>query len=142
MNAQIEVPEEQASARRREAVGDFTGPCRAWCEWLSGVVLGMAATMERIGSDGTSVVQFQNWPLVAIRAHRLENGVNAIGLIFAVNSHERRFEITGVRGIQLERDAAGFPTMAEFVTESERVVLRFAEVARATPISQSNGWGE
>jgi hypothetical protein len=78
----------------------------------------------------------------AIRAHRLENGVNAIGLTFAVNDHERHFEITGVNAIQLERDAAGFPVVAEFVAESERVILRFTKGAPPTPIYTGNSWGE
>jgi hypothetical protein len=98
--------------------------------------------MERVALDGTRVLEFHNWPLVAIRAHRLENGVNAIGLTFAANSHERRFEITGVNAIHLERDAAGFPTVAEFECASERVVLRFTVEAAATPIYSANSWGE
>jgi hypothetical protein len=98
--------------------------------------------MERVDNDGTRTAEFQNWPLLAIRAHRLKNGVNAIGLTFAANSHERRFEITGVNAIHLEHDAAGFPTVVEFVSESERVVLRFTERARTTPIYSGNSWGE
>ena len=95
-----------------------------------------------IGSALPYFQEFENWPLAAIRAHRLENGVNAIGLTFATNKHERRFEITGVNSIQLERDAAGFPTVTEFVTERERIVLRFTERPRGTPIYTGNSWGE
>lgn len=99
--------------------------------------------MERIENDGTSgAAEIQNCPLTAIRAHRLANGVNAIGLTFVVNNHERQFEITGVNAIQLDRDAAGFPTKAQFVSERERIVLCFTKMRRATPIYSSNSWGE
>ena len=136
------LPEERASAKRIEDVGCFTGPWSSFCEWLGRNVTGIAASLERVENDGTRILEFQNWPLVAIRAHRLENGVNAIRLTFAANNHERRFEITGVNAIHLERDAAGFPTVAEFVSECERVVLRFTEEARTTPIYSGNSWGE
>jgi hypothetical protein len=98
--------------------------------------------MERVENDGTRILEFKNWPLLAIRAHRLENGVNAIRLTFAANDHERHFEITGVNAIQLERDAAGFPIVTEFVSENERVILRFTEGDQATPIYNGNSWGE
>jgi hypothetical protein len=98
--------------------------------------------MERVEHDGSRTVEFRNFPLVGIRAHRLENGVNAISMTFAANNHERRFDITGVKAIQLERDAAGFPTVAEFVSESERVVLRFTGGAQTTPTYSANSWGE
>lgn len=98
--------------------------------------------MERVEHDGTRVVEFRNFPLVRIRAHRLEYGVNAISLTFAANNHERRFEITGVKAIQLERDAAGFPTVVELVSESERVVLRFTGGAQTTQTYTANSWGE
>jgi hypothetical protein len=98
--------------------------------------------MERLAEDGTSVVEFENFPLTAIQARRLENGVNAIGLTFFINAHERWFEITGVKAIQLDRDAAGFPTAIQFVSEKERVVLRFTPGVRGTPIYPSNTWGK
>jgi hypothetical protein len=98
--------------------------------------------MERVEQDGTHVVEFPNFPLVKIRAHRLENGVDAISLTFAVNNHERRFEITGVKAIELERDAAGFPTLVELVSESEKVVLRFTGGTQTRPIYSGNSWGE
>jgi hypothetical protein len=98
--------------------------------------------MERVEHDGARIVEFRNFPLVEIRAHRLENGVKAISMTFAANNHGRRFEITGVKAIQLERDAAGFPTLVEFVSESERVVLRFTGGAEITPIYNGNSWGE
>ena len=143
MNTQILVlPEERESAKRTEFAGDFTGTWNSCCEWLSRNVKGIAASMERVGHEGSRIVEFENWPLAAIRAHRLENGVNAIGVTFATNKHERRFEITGVNSIQLERDAAGFPTVTEFVTERERIVLRFTERPRGTPIYTGNSWGE
>lgn len=135
------LPEAPLSAEPGNAAS-FTESYGSWCEWLSRNVTGIAASMERVENDGTRVLEFQNWPLAAIRAHRLENGVNAIGLTFTTNNHERRFELTGVKAIQLERDAAGFPIVAEFVCESERVVLRFTERPRATTIYTANSWGE
>jgi len=143
MNTQILVlPEERESAKRAEGIGDFTGLWNSCGEWLSRNVKGIAASMERVGHDGSRIVEFENWPLAAIRAHRLENGVNAIRLTFATNKQERRFEITGVNAIHLERGAAGFPTVTEFVTERERVVLRFTGRPRGTPIYTGNSWGE
>jgi hypothetical protein len=136
------LPEERAGAKHGEGAGCFTGPWSSFCEWVGRNATGIAASMERVEHDGTRILEFQNWPLLAIRAHRLENGVNAIALTFAANNHERRFEITGVTAIHLERDAAGFPTVAEFVSESERVVLHFTKKARTTPIYSGNSWGE
>jgi hypothetical protein len=130
------------SEKPGEAAGSFTAPWSSCCDWLARTVKGIAASMERIENDGTRRLEFRNWPLVAIRARRLENGVNTISLSFVADSHERHFEITGVNAIQLERDAAGFPTVAEFVSESERVVLRFTERVHATPIYTANTWGE
>jgi hypothetical protein len=98
--------------------------------------------MERVAEDGTSVVEFEHFPLTAIQARRLENGVSAIGLTFAINAHERWFEITGVKAIQLERDAAGFPTALQFVSERERVVLRFTARVRTARLDRGNSWGE
>lgn len=135
MNTQILVlPEERESAKLAKDAGEFTGPWKSCCEWLGRMVKGMAASMERMQGDGNCVVEFQDWPLVAVQARQLENGVNAIDLTFAANNHERLFQITGVTAIQLERDAAGFPTVVQFVSEGERVVLRFTGKARATPI--------
>jgi hypothetical protein len=136
------LPEERTSAKRGEDAGCSTGPWSSFCEWLGRNVTGIAASLERVANDGRRILEFQNWPLLAIRAHRLANGVNAIRLTFAANDHERHFEITGVTAIHLERDAAGFPTVAEFVSENERVVLRFTEKARTTPIYSGNSWGE
>jgi hypothetical protein len=136
------LPKERESEKQGEAASSFTGPWSSCCDWLGRTVKGIAASMERLENDGTRVLEFQNWPLVAIRAHRLKNGVNAIGLTFAANNHERRFEITGVNAIHLERDAAGFPTVAEFVSETERVVVRFTEKARTTPIYTGNSWSQ
>jgi hypothetical protein len=98
--------------------------------------------MERVAENGTTVVEFENFPLTAIQARRLENGVNAIGLTFAINAHERWFDIAGVKAIQLDRDAAGFPTAIQFVSERERVVLRFTPGVRGAPIYTSNTWGK
>ena len=133
---------ERITGESSEEATGCTEPWDSWCEWLGRTIVGITTSMERVEHDGTQMVEFRNFPLVEIRAHRLENGVKAISMTFAVNNHERRFEITGVKAIQLERDAAGFPTVVEFVSESERVVLRFTGGAEATPIYSSNSWGE
>jgi len=136
------LPKEQVSAEPGEAASGFTESWDSWCEWLRRTVVGITTSMERVEHDGTRMVEFRNFPLVEIRAHRLENGVKAISMTFTANHHERRFEITGVKAIQLERDAAGFPTVVEFVSESQRVVLRFTGGAQITPIYSGNSWGE
>ena len=141
-SATLILPKEQVSQEPGVAAGGSTGSCDSWCEWLGRTVAGIATSMERVEHDGSRTVEFRNFPLVGIRAHLLENGVKAISMTFAANSHERRFEITGVNAIHLEHDAAGFPTVVEFVSESERVVLRFTERARTTPIYSGNSWGE
>jgi hypothetical protein len=138
----LALPKEQVSAEPGEAASGSTESWDSWCEWLDRTVAGIATSMERVEHDGTRMVEFRNFPLVEIRAHRLENGVKAISMTFAVNNHERRFEITGVKAIQLERDGAGFPTVVEFVSESERVVLRFTGGAQTAPIYSGNSWGE
>ena len=136
------LPKEQVSAEPGEAASGSTESWDSWCEWVGRTAVGIATSMERVEHDGSRMVEFRNFPLVEIRAHRLENGVKAISMTFAANNHERRFEITGVKAIQLERNAAGFPTVAEFVSESERVVLRFTGGAQTTPIFTANSWGE
>ena len=143
MNSEtLVLPKEQVSVEPGVAAGGSTGSWDSWCEWLGRTVAGIATSMERVEHDGSRTVEFRNFPLVGIRARQLENGVKAISITFAANNHERRFDITGVKAIQLERDAAGFPTVAEFVSESERVVLRFTGGAQTTPTYSANSWGE
>ena len=136
------LPKERITGDSSEEATGCTEPWDSWCEWLGLTAVGIATSMERVEHDGTRTVEFRNFPLVGIRANQLENGVKAISMTFAANNHERCFEITGVKAIQLERDAAGFPTVAEFVCEGERVVLRFTGGAQTTPIYSGNSWGE
>ena len=69
-------------------------------------------------------------------------GVSAIGLRYSTNGIQQLREIAGVKAIHLERDAAGFPTAVEFVSEFERVVLRFTGSTATAPAYSRNSWGE
>ena len=114
----------------------------SYCEWFTGSFRGIETSMERTAEDGDRVVEFQNRPLVAMQTYVLANGVSTIGLTFAAKSHNRLFELTGIKTIQLELDAAGFPKKLELAREGERVILRFTGATQASPIFSSNSWGE
>jgi hypothetical protein len=104
---------------------------------------GIEASMERVEPDGSRVVEFQGRPVVAMRARIGANAVRTIELTFATaNKHTRVFDIAGVKAIQLERDAAGFPTSLELACDTEKTVLRFTGDVHTTPIYSRNSWGE
>jgi hypothetical protein len=139
---QVEVKPEKTTTATKQATSNLIQPWGPFCEWLACSFRGIEASLERVDRNGSRVVELPNRPLVAIQAHLLANGVPAIALTFAANSHEPLWEITGVKAIHLEQDAAGFPTLVEFVSDSERVLLRFTESPRTVPVSSSNSWGE
>jgi len=70
------------------------------------------------------------------------NAVSVIGLTFGVNGHKRLYEVSGVKSVQLERDAAGFPTRLELAGSNEKTVLWFTGSPRPGPIYSQNSWGE
>ncbi len=98
--------------------------------------------MARAEGTSNQVVEFQNRPLIGLQTHLLKNDVDAIGLTFAVKDQSRVFEITGVKSIQLELDAAGWPKELELGCDAERVVLRFSGTVQAAPVYSGNSWGE
>jgi hypothetical protein len=114
----------------------------SFCEWFTGNFRGIDAGMQRTGEDSGCVVDFRSRPLVEMKTYVLANGVSTIGLTFATNSHRRLFELTGIKTIQLELDAAGFPKELELACEGERIVLRFTGCTQAAPVYSANSWGE
>lgn len=113
-----------------------------YCEWFGKNFKGIQASMEHIEPDGSHVVEFQNRPLISIQAHIGANNVRGIRFTFAVNKHTRVFEITGVRAIHLEHDAAGFPKFLELTNDDETLVLRFTGNVQSAPTYSGNSWGE
>lgn len=114
----------------------------SFCEWFARNFTGIEAGMQRAAEDGGCVVEFRSRPLLAMKTYVLANGVSTIGLTFAANNHKRLFEITGIKTIQLELDAAGFPKELELACEGEKIVLRFTGSSQAAPIFTANSWGE
>lgn len=118
-----------------------TAVFESYCAWFTQNFRGIEATMERIDPSG-SVVEFHGRPLVGIDVHTDANNVTAIRLTFATNSHERVFDISGVKALHIERDAAGFPMFLELRRDDETIVLRFTGAVRSAPTYSRNSWGE
>jgi hypothetical protein len=143
--ATVLPPQEHAQPEPDRIVTATFKPLEPWaplCNWFTRNFRGMEGSLERIDRNNTFVVEFQDLPLVAMRSHFLANGVPAIALTFATGSHQQRYELTAVQAIHFERDAAGFPTVVEFVCENEKVVLRFTGDAGSAPTYTRNSWGE
>ena len=133
---------DKTATKTEAAPGNIPDPWASLCDWLTSTFRGIEGSLERIEHDGSRVVEFQDRSLASLRAYVQANGVPAIGLTFCTDGHQLLREITGVKAIHLERDAAGFPTAVEFVSEFERVVLRFTGSTATAPAYSRNSWGE
>jgi hypothetical protein len=120
----------------------FDSYCESYCEWMTRNFGGIETSMECIEADGNRVVEFRNRPLVSMQVYVGANAVTVIGLTFGVNGHKRLYEVTGVRSVQLERDAAGFPTRLEMAGNNEKTVLWFTGNPQPAPNFSRNSWGE
>lgn len=114
----------------------------SFCEWFRQNFRGLETSMARAEGTGNQVVEFQNRPLIGLQAHLLKNEVDAIALTFAAKDQTRVFEITGVKSIQLDLDAAGWPQELELGCDAERVLLRFTGSIQTRPVYSGNSWGE
>lgn len=129
---------DKTTTKTEEAASNVADPWASLCAWLTSTFRGIEGSLERIKRDGSRVVEFQDRSLVSMRAYVQANGVPAIGLTFSTKGYRQLREITGVKAIHLERDAAGFPTAVEFVSEVERVVLRFTGSTATAPAYSRN----
>jgi hypothetical protein len=120
----------------------FNAYCESYCEWMTRNFGGMEASMECIEAGGNRAVEFRNRPLMSMQVYVGANAVSVIGLTFGVNGHKRLYEVSGIKSIQLERDAAGFPTKLELVGNNEKTVLWFTGNPQPAPTYGRNSWGE
>ena len=127
---------DKTATKTEAAPGNIPDPWASLCDWLTSTFRGIEGSLERIERDGSRIVEFQDRCLVSMRAHVQANGVSAIGLRYSTNGIQQLREIAGVKAIHLERDATGFPTTVEFLSQVERVVLRFTVSAGAAGVQQ------
>jgi hypothetical protein len=112
----------------------------SFCEWFTQNFKGIEAGMERKQATGDHVVEFPNRPLAGMHARLLANGVGAIAVTVAANTRERVFELTGVKTIRLDIDAAGWPKELQLGCEAEQVVFRFTgSVKRLRSLPETAG---